>query len=161
MRYGGLWILCILALAPGILLAISGDGRTASTPAPAGFPDNDSLLFSGGNDPHYSAGSLGNLPPVPRFYRDALPAAIDRQWIDVSWNNENNPRTVVIYSPETTLGPFRNMDNGVADRRIFLEISSGTNLTPGPWYYQVRAGRTPSGGNETFRIYRNTGDDGA
>ena len=102
-----------------------------------------------------------NLPPVARFYRETIPAGIDRQWIDLSWNTMNNPHTVVIYTPDSTLGPFQNADNGVVDRRIFLEISSGSNLTPGPWYYQVRSAGTSPSGNDTFRIYRDSGDAGA
>ena len=161
MHYRGVWILCILGIALGILLGLTGTGNTILNPTHGGLSDSDSPALAGGTNRFSPNGSLWDLPPVPRFYRETLPAGIDRQWIDLSWNNVNNPHTVVIYTPDTTLGPFRNMDNGVADRRIFLEISSGSNLTPGPWYYQVRSSGTSTHGNDTFRIYRDSGDSGA
>ncbi|MCK9580030.1 MAG: hypothetical protein M0Q92_06215 [Methanoregula sp.] len=100
---------------------------------------------------------MGNLPPIPRFYRETLHGGVDRQWVDLSWNNLNNPHTVVIYTPDTTLGPYQNTDDGVLDGRIFLEISSDSDLTPGTWYYQIRSDRISPCGNDTFRIYRNSG----
>lgn len=160
MHYRGVWILCILALASGILLGMSGTGKTILTPTHGGLPDIENPSFSGGTNLLFPDANLGNLPPVPRFYRKTLPAGIDRQWIDLSWNTMNNPHAVVIYMPDTTLGPFRNADNGVVDRRIFLEISSGSNLTPGPWYYQVRSAGTSPDANDTFRIYQDSGDAG-
>ena len=158
MHYRGVWILCILGIALGILLGLTGTGNTILNPTHGGLSDSDSPALAGGTNRFSPNGSLWDLPPVPRFYRETLPAGIDRQWIDLSWNNVNNPHTVVIYTPDTTLGPFRNMDNGVADRRIFLEISSDSNLTPGPWYYQVRSAGASPYGNNTFRIYRDSGD---
>ncbi|MFA5348402.1 MAG: hypothetical protein WC294_09710 [Methanoregula sp.] len=160
MQYQGVGILCILVLGFGILLGIPGTVKTILTPVHCGLSDSDSPAFSGGTNRFCPEGSLGNLPPVPRFYRETLPAGIDRQWIDLSWNTMNNPHTVVIYTPDTTLGPFRNTDNGVVDRRIFLEISAGSNLTPGQWYYQIRSAGTSPCGNDTFRIYHDSGDAG-
>ena len=157
----GIGILFILALVVGLLLGSPGTVKTILTPAHDGLPDSDSPSFSSETNFIHPGGSLVNLPPVPRFYRETIPAGIDRQWIDLSWNTVNNPHTVVIHAPDTTLGPFQNVDNGVVDRRIFLEISSGSNLTPGPWYYQVRSTGTSPSGNDTFRIYRDSGDAGA
>jgi len=160
MYYRGIGILFILALALSLLISSPDTVKTILTPAHGGLMDSDSPSFSGETNFIHSGGSLGNLPPVPRFYRETLPDSIDRQWIDLSWNTMNNPHTVVIYTPDSTLGPFENADNGVVDRRIFLEISSGSNLTPGPWYYQVRSAGTSPSGNDTFRIYRDSGDAG-
>jgi len=160
MYYRGIGILFILALVAALLIGTPGTVKTILTPAHDGLPDSESLTFVSESNILYPGDSLVNLPPVPRFYRETIPAGIDRQWIDLSWNNVNNPHTVVIHTPDTTLGPFRNMDNGVVDRRIFLEISSGSNLTPGLWYYQVRSAEKPNR-NDTFRIYRDSGDAGA
>jgi len=146
MHYRRAWILCILVISSGILLGLPGTMNTMINQTPMELSDSDSPAYSGGTNHFFPEGSLWDLPPVPRFYREPLPAGIDCQWIDLSWNNVNNPHMVVIYTPDTTLGPFRNMDNGVADRRIFLEIFSGSNLTPGPWYYQVRSSGTSTQG---------------
>lgn len=159
MYYRGIGVLFIIALVVALLLSTPGTMKTILTPAHDGLPDSESPSFSSKTNFIQPGGSLVNLPPVPRFYRETIPAGIERQWIDLSWNNVNNPHTVVIHTPDTTLGPFRNVDNGVVDRRIFLEISSGSNLTPGPWYYQVRSAEKPYG-NDTFRIYRDSGDPG-
>jgi hypothetical protein len=161
MYYRRTGILFIIILVVGLLISTPGSVKTILTPVHVGLPDSDSPSFSGVTEILYPGGSRMNLPPVPRFYRETLPAGIDRQWIDLSWNAVNNPHTVVIYTPDSTLGPFENADNGVVDRRIFLEISSGSNLTPGPWYYQVRSAGTSPFGNDTFRIYRDSGDAGA
>ena len=158
MYYRGVWILFILILVVGLLVGIPGTVKTIFTPTNSGLPDNENPVYVSGTNLIHPGGSLGNLPPVPRFYQENLPAGIDHQWIDLSWNNKNNPHTVVIYTPDTTLGPFKNTDNGVLDRRIFLKISSGSNLIPGLWYYQVRSSGTLPCGNETFRIYRDNGD---
>jgi hypothetical protein len=74
--------------------------------------------------------------------------------MDLSWNNVNNPHSVIVCLPESTLGPFQNIDDGKRDGRIFLEISSDSTLTPGTWYYVVRADRELPGNNETLQIYR-------
>jgi len=161
MYYRGIGILFIIALLVGLLLGSPGTVKTILTPAHVGLADNDTPSFSGETNFIHLGASMVNLPPVPRFYRETIPAGIDRQWIDLSWNTMNNPHTVVIYTPDTTLGPFQNVDNGFFDRRIFLEISSVSNLTPGPWYYQVRSAGTSPSGNDTFRIYRDSGDAGA
>jgi hypothetical protein len=161
MQYRRVGILYILALALCILLGITGTVKTILPPIHGGLSDSDSPAFAGETNRLCPEGSLWNLPPVPRFYRETLSAGIDRQWIDLSWNNTDNPHTVVIYTPDTVLGPFQNTDNGVVDRRIFLEISSGSNLTPGPWYYQIRSAGPSPCGNDTFRIYLDSGDAGA
>ncbi|HET6581774.1 MAG TPA: hypothetical protein VFG36_07825, partial [Methanoregula sp.] len=114
----GTGILFILALVVALLLSTPGSVKTILTPAHGGLPDSDSPSFSSETNFIHPGGSLVNLPPVPRFYRETIPAGIDRQWIDLSWNTVDNPYTVVIHTPDTTLGPFRNMDNGVVDDRI-------------------------------------------
>jgi|GEM_PF-1667204 len=157
MQYRGVWILCILALALCILSGTSGIWRTTPAPSPAGLSNSDYIAFPGETNHFSSQGRLWNLPPIPHFYRETLPGGVDRQWIDLSWNNLNNPHTVVIYTPDTTLGPYQNTDNGVLDGRIFLEISSDSDLPPGTWYYQIRSSRISPCGNDTFRIYRNSG----
>jgi len=160
MYYRGIGILFIIALVAGLFLGTPGTVKTILSPAHGELADSDSPQFSSGTNFIHPGGSLGNLPPVPRFYRETIPAGTGRQWIDLSWNTVNNPHTVVIYTPDATLGPFRNSDNGIVDRRIFLEISSGSNLTPGIWYYQVRSAGTPYG-NDTFRTCRDSGDAGS
>jgi hypothetical protein len=160
MSYRGIGIIFILALMVGLLLSTPGTVKTILTPAPGELANSDTPFFSSEINLIHPE-DLANLPPVPRFYRETIPAGIDHQWLDLSWNMVNNPHTIVIYTPDTTLGPFQNADNGVVDRRIFLEISSGSNLTPGPWYYQVRSEGTSPCGNDTFRIYRDSGDAGA
>lgn len=157
MQYRGVWILCILALALCILSGAPGIAKTTPAPSPAGLSNSDCIVIPGETTLFGSQGSLWNLPPIPRFYRETLPAGVDRQWIDLSWNNLNNPHTVVIYTPDTTLGPYQNSHNGVLDGRIFLEISSDSDLPPGTWYYQIRSDRISPYGNDTFRIYRDSG----
>ncbi|MCK9592497.1 MAG: hypothetical protein M0Q91_10870 [Methanoregula sp.] len=150
MQYRGVWIICILVLALCILPGTSGIWRTT-------LSNSDSPAFPRETNHFSSKDPLWNLPPIPHFYRETLPGGVDRQWIDLSWNNLNNPHTVVIYTPDTSLGPYQNTDDGVLDGRIFLEISSDSDLTPGTWYYQIRSSRTSPYGNDTFRIYRNSG----
>ncbi len=161
MYYRGIGILLILALALSLLISSPDTVKTILTPAHGGLVDSDSSPFSGETNFIHPGGSLMNLPPVARFYRETLPTGTDHQWIDLSWNTMNNSHAVVIHTPDTTLGPFQNMDNGIIDQRIFLEISSSRNLTPGPWYYQVRSAGTSPSGNDTFLIYRDSGDAGA
>ncbi|MEN6443739.1 MAG: hypothetical protein WC391_06840 [Methanoregula sp.] len=143
----------MLVLTAGMPVAMAGDGNTPRAPS-LSFPVNDKSGVYGPAAPVLPRISLWDPRSVPRFYRETVPPGISRQWIDLSWNNPDNPYTVVVYAPDTVFGPFQNTDNGFRNGRIFLLISSEENLAPGTWYYQIRAGWY---GNDTFRIYQNSG----
>lgn len=117
--------------------------------------DTDSSFIFPETNSSFSIFNNFKLPSLPRIYRDTLPDGVPRQWIDLSWNNLNNSHLVTIYPPEETLGPFQNIDDGKLDGRIYLEISSNSNLTPGTWHYIVRSGNLDPEENNCFQIYRN------
>jgi hypothetical protein len=88
------------------------------------------------------------------FYRESIPPGTSRFWVDLSWNPARQPYALHVWSPDGALGPYLNTANGVQDSRIFLEISAGSNLTAGDWYYAVQeTGAGPETGF-AFRTYR-------
>lgn len=156
MQYQGVWILFILALVVSILPGFLDNGNGTIVPCLIGQLDNRTSPFFCETHPIFPTNLL-NMPSIPRVYRNSLPGGVERQVIDLSWNNQNNPHTVVIYPPDTSLGPFQNTDDGKLDQRIYLEVSSPSNLTPGIWYYTVGTDNTTTDENDSFRIYRNNG----
>lgn len=95
------------------------------------------------------------------FYRETITEGTSRHWIDLSWSNFCNPYSLTIFAPNAVLGPFTNAANGRQDGRIFLEISTNSNLTAGDWYYQVQAEETCPCNQHLLLTYENTRAEGA
>lgn len=153
MQYPVVWTLILFAIVVSVLPGFLESDNTTIDSIMGGETNTiDSGLLQDAN-PFFSS-FQPSLPSLPRVYRNSLPNGVFRQWIDLSWDNRINPRTVVIYTPDTSLGPFQNIDDGIIDQRIYLEISSPGNLTPGTWYYTVQADGSSPDENALFRIYR-------
>lgn len=145
-------VLCILIVFLVMQPAISNNQTTISDFSQSS--DNTTVPYFPEINTVFSQENQIKMPLLPRFYRDTLPDEVEREWICLSWNNMNNPHIITIYSPEKSIGSFQNIDDGRRDGRIYLEISSDYNLTPGTWYYVVRDNGSKSNGNDSFRIYR-------
>jgi hypothetical protein len=126
--------LVLVIAGAGLFLAVSGS--FPATPG-SGIPGTAgvNLVLAG---PGLS-GFSGSLPAIPRFYRDMVPAGTGQQWINLTWTDPAQPRSLIIYSPASTLGPYYNSNNGIVDQRIYLLLENDAGLTQGPWYYEVRA----------------------
>ncbi|WP_146199671.1 hypothetical protein ACKUB1_10675 [Methanospirillum stamsii] len=147
------WTLIIFVITVSVLPGSIGNDSQAINPILKGQTGHIDFDVSLDSNPFFSINLL-NMPSIPRLYCNSLPNGIERQWIDLSWTNLKNPHSIIIYAPDTSLGPFHNIDDGRIDQRIYLEILSPRNLTPGTWYYTIQADGTSTGENEYFRIYR-------
>jgi len=159
-RRGAVLLILTGAIAALLFASVyfSGTGLSGATPDPVTAVP----VFTGpaGNTTSISPGYRTG-PALPRFYRDLVPAGTGRQWIDVSWTDPAQPRTLMVYSPDGTLGPLYNSNNGRIDQRIYLLVENNTSLPAGPWYYEIRTENGTMNNNQSFLIVREPAGTGA
>ncbi|MCK9580386.1 MAG: hypothetical protein M0Q92_08035 [Methanoregula sp.] len=78
------------------------------------------------------------IPATANYYRDEVPEGKQHEWIDLDWKNSEKDLGLTVYAPDKTFGPFADMTDGRKDGRIFLDISSKFNVTPGSWIFKVQ-----------------------
>jgi len=81
------------------------------------------------------------MPSTANFYTDVVPAGKQHEWIDLDWKDPKKELGLMVYAPDATLGPYTDMADGRKDARIFLDVSSLLNVTPGNWFFKVRNAR--------------------
>jgi len=72
------------------------------------------------------------------YYQDTVPDGRQHEWIDLDWKDRNKDLDLTVYAPDSTLGPYSDVADGKKDGRIFLDVSSRFNVTPGHWFFRVR-----------------------
>ncbi|MFA5268111.1 MAG: hypothetical protein WC379_09070 [Methanoregula sp.] len=82
--------------------------------------------------------SFAVVPPTANYYMDTVPAGKQHEWIDLDWKNPSKDLNLTVYAPDETFGPYNDMADGKKDGRIFLDISSLLNVTPGTWFFKVQ-----------------------
>jgi hypothetical protein len=82
--------------------------------------------------------SFAVIPPTANYYMDKVPAGKQHEWIDLDWKNPSKDLNLTVYAPDETFGPYNDMVDGKKDGRIFLDVSSLLNVTPGTWFFKVQ-----------------------
>jgi len=75
---------------------------------------------------------------VANYYNDVVPKGKQHEWVDLDWKNPAKDLKLMIYTPDATLGPYSDNDDGKKDGRIFLDIASQLNVTAGHWFFRVQ-----------------------
>lgn len=96
--------------------------------------------------------------PSLRFYRDTVPPDTKREWVNLSWTDPSCPRSLFIYTPDETLGPYSDSSNGVINQRVYLMLYENSALPSGQWYYEVRTKNNPMNDTQILQIVREQGD---
>jgi hypothetical protein len=91
-------------------------------------------------------------PSRSTFYKETVADGTRHKWLDLNWNNPLESLSVTAYPPDAVLGPYTDNSDGKRDGRIFLDIGSETNVTPGNWYYMVQNSR-PDPTDYTLNTY--------
>jgi len=88
--------------------------------------------------------SFDVMPPTANYYLDSVPEGKQHEWIDLDWKNPAKDLNLTVYSPDASFGPYQDMADGKKDGRIFLDVSSRLNVTPGNWFFKVQNSRQDS-----------------
>lgn len=110
-------------------------------------------LWSSLNNPKYYLVDLGQKPvetmdfsPTNNFassesrkhyFQLYIPKEKQHLWVDLNWAGREMGYELIIYPPDTVIGPFEDAADGRTDQRIYLDISASPYLTQGMWYYSV------------------------
>lgn len=78
------------------------------------------------------------MPTMANYYTDVVPAGKQHEWIDLDWKDSNKDLNLTVFAPDSTLGPYTDLSDGKKDGRIFLDVSSLFNVTPGHWFFKVQ-----------------------
>lgn len=90
--------------------------------------------------------SFDVMPAMANYYSDVVPLGKQHEWIDLYWKDPKKDLSLMVYAPDATLGPYTDMADGRMDGRIFLDVSSHLNVTPGHWFFKVRNARQDNTG---------------
>ncbi|MDO9324016.1 MAG: hypothetical protein Q7T80_03565 [Methanoregula sp.] len=90
--------------------------------------------------------SFDVMPTRANYYTDVVPLGKQHEWIDLDWKDPKKDLSLMVYAPDATLGPYTDMADGRKDGRIFLDVSSALNVTPGHWFFKVRNDRQDNTG---------------
>ncbi|MFA4877614.1 MAG: hypothetical protein WC586_09375 [Methanoregula sp.] len=78
------------------------------------------------------------MPSTANYYTDEVPAGKQHEWVDLDWKDKTRDLDLTVYAPDSTLGPYTDVSDGKDDGRIFLDVSSRFNITPGHWFFKVQ-----------------------
>lgn len=81
------------------------------------------------------------VPATSMYYMDVVPEGKQHEWVDLDWKDKNKDLNLTVYAPDSTLGPYSDVSDGKKDGRIFLDVSSLFNVTPGSWFFKVQNSR--------------------
>ena len=99
----------------------------------------DVIMVSGVSEPlPVNSMNFGVMPSVANYYSDIVPAGKQHEWIDLDWKDTNKNLNLTVYAPDSTFGPYSDVSDGKKDGRIFLDVSSLLNVTPGHWFFKVQ-----------------------
>ncbi|ABN58004.1 MULTISPECIES: hypothetical protein [Methanoculleus] len=57
--------------------------------------------------------------------------------LDLNWGDPSDSLRLMIYAPDTVLGPYYDSYDGTLDGRIRLRIKDSVGLYPGTWDYEI------------------------
>lgn len=72
------------------------------------------------------------------YYADIVPDGKQHEWVDLDWKDPGMDLSLMIYAPDGMFGPYTDMSDGRRDGRIFLDVASRLNVTPGHWFFKVQ-----------------------
>jgi len=78
------------------------------------------------------------VPTTSNYYADIVPDKKQHEWVDLDWKDPGMDLSLMIYAPDGTFGPYTDMADGRKDGRIFLDVASRLNVTPGHWFFKVQ-----------------------
>lgn len=78
------------------------------------------------------------VPATSNYYADIVPEGKQHEWVDVDWKDSSRDLSLTIFAPDGTFGPYTDMADGRKDGRIFLDVASRLNVTPGHWFFKVQ-----------------------
>jgi hypothetical protein len=78
------------------------------------------------------------MPSTANYYADEVPTEKRHEWVDLDWRDKTKDLSLTVYAPDATFGPFMDMADGKKDGRIFLDMSSRLNVTPGHWFFKIQ-----------------------
>ena len=81
--------------------------------------------------------TFGVVPPTANYYADKVPEGKQHEWIDLDWKDPKQDLNLTVYAPDATFGPYMDTADGRKDGRIFLDVGSRLNVTPGNWFFKV------------------------
>ncbi len=100
----------------------------------------DNVTPGGGPD----TGRHTLAPGESGFFAAPVPDGASQFWVDICWDASAGDLQLQIYSPDGSLGPYTDVDDGRRDGRIFLRIASPEGLPQDDWYYEIsRTGGGP------------------
>jgi|WetSurMetagenome_2_1015567.scaffolds.fasta_scaffold61277_2 hypothetical protein len=82
--------------------------------------------------------SFAVIAPTANYYMDMVPEGKQHEWIDLDWKDPSKDLNLTVYAPDETFGPYNDIADGKKDGRIFLDVSSLLNVTPGTWFFRVQ-----------------------
>jgi hypothetical protein len=83
------------------------------------------------------------------FHRQ-IPENLDRFTYDLFRQDEQNSLKLSVFTPEGMIGPYYDDDDGIANGRIYLQISRDGGITAGDWYAVVEGDHI--NGNQQFML---------
>lgn len=79
------------------------------------------------------------VPATANYYADLVPEGKQHEWIDVDWKDPSKDISLMVYAPDAVFGPYTDVADGRKDGRIFLDVGSSQNVTPGYWFFRVQS----------------------
>ncbi len=99
----------------------------------------NSVAVASDSDPLLANGLPFTAPSeVANYYMDSVPEGKQHEWIDLDWKDKNRDLGLMVFAPDSTLGPYTDNSDGRKDGRIFLDIASRLNVTAGTWFFRVQ-----------------------
>lgn len=102
-----------------------------------GYAVNSITVVRGGEPLLVNDKAFSVLPSTSNYYVDEVPKEKQHEWVDLDWKDITRDLSLTVYAPDATLGPYMDMADGKKDGRIFLDVGSLLNVTPGHWFFKV------------------------